>query len=69
MEGFESNKTNCKQIKKCEKSDIDAALLSWFKAQTSRGVPISGTVLKIQAETFAVQLGYNDFVCNNGWVI
>lgn len=65
---FENNQTNCKKIKKCEKSDIDAALLSWFKMQSSRGVPISGTLLKVQAEKFAIQFGYKDFVCNNGWL-
>lgn len=68
LSAFENNLTKCKKLKKCDKTDVDAALLSWFKVQRSAGLPINGPILKIQAEKFATQLGYKDFSCNNGWI-
>lgn len=68
LSAFEKNLTTCKKLKKCDKTDVDAALLSWFKVQRSAGLPISGPILKVQAEKFAAQLGYKEFKCNNGWI-
>ena len=63
---FEKNIGSSKKLKKCEKEDIDKALLIWFKAQREAGFPISGPILKAQADKFAEKLGHTDFVCNNG---
>jgi hypothetical protein len=34
--------------------------------QRDAGFPISGPILKIQAEKFALQLEHKDYSCNNG---
>lgn len=68
LSAFEKNLVNTKKFKKCEKEDIDKALLCWFKSQRDAGFPINGPILKIQAEKFAEKLGYSDFTCNNGWL-
>lgn len=65
---FEKNHTQAKKLRLCDKGDLDTALLSWFKVKRSENVPISGPVLKVQAEKFAANLGYLDFVCCNGWL-
>lgn len=68
LAAFENNQSNCKKLKKCDKSDLDEALLIWFKIQRSNGLPMSGPILKAQAEKLAVELGYRDFKCTNGWL-
>lgn len=68
LAAFENNQSNCKKLKKCDKSDLDEALLTWFKIQRSGGLPMSGPILKAQAEKLAVELGYHGFKCNNGWI-
>lgn len=47
----------------CKRSDIDT-----LKHKTSHGIPISAPVLKVQAERFAVQLDYKDFVTMDGQI-
>lgn len=68
MEAFEQNKKDCKRLKKCSKEDLEEALLKWMKVQRSLNFPISGPLLKVQAEKFAEQLGYSSFVCSNGFL-
>lgn len=67
---FEQNKPQVKKIRLCEKDDLDKALIAWFKVKMSETipVPINGPILKVQAEKFAEQLGYKDFVCSDGWL-
>jgi hypothetical protein len=55
-------------MRKCEFDDIDKALLEWFKVQRDAGFPISGLILKIQAEKFAMQLEDKDYSCGTGWL-
>ncbi|KRZ09249.1 CTD small phosphatase-like protein 2-B [Trichinella zimbabwensis] len=44
----------------CEKTDIDEALLQWFRGKSQIRTPISGPILKIKAEQFATVLGYSE---------
>jgi hypothetical protein len=50
-------------MRKCGFDDIDKALFEWFKVQRDAGFPISGHILKMQAEKFALQLDYKDYSC------
>lgn len=68
LKAFESNLPLVKKFRKCEAANVDEALLAWFCVQRRAGFPIDGPILKAQAETFAIQFGHTDFVCNNGWL-
>ena len=68
MAAFDQNKNDCKRLKKCVKEDLDEALSKWMKVQRSADFPLSGPLLKVQAEKFAEQCGYSGFVCSNGWL-
>ena len=37
----------------CAKPDIDEALFKWFKVMRNENIPLSGPILKSQAEKFA----------------
>lgn len=68
MKAYEANVIDSKRLKKCEKDDLDQALLKWFIQQRNSRLPITGPIMKIQAEKFADQLGYTNFSCSNGWL-
>jgi hypothetical protein len=55
-------------MRKCDLGNVDQALLERFKVQRNAGFPINGSILKVQAEKFAKQLGHENFTCNNGWL-
>lgn len=67
MQNFLNGKGHVKKIRFCEKTDIDSALLAWFKQCRSANVPINGPLLKEKAEEFGRLLGEN-FTCSNGWL-
>lgn len=65
------------QFNKCEKgkrvrssnhTDIENALLDWFKQQRANNVPVSGPMLQVKAEAFAVILKKDSFKCNASWI-
>ena len=47
VSAFEQNGLRIKRYRKSEQSDVDEALLRWFKQQRSHIVPISGPFLMI----------------------
>ena len=47
ISAFEQNGLRIKRYRKPERSDVDEALLRWFKQQRSDIVPISGPLLVI----------------------
>lgn len=65
---FDNNLTNCKKLRKCNKNDINEALITWCNFQQSAGLPVNGPILKNQAETFAKELGYEDYRCSSSWI-
>ena len=52
-----------KRLRKLECTDIDEALLMWFKQKRSENVPVSGPLLMTKAEKLAKLLDHEDFVC------
>lgn len=68
VHAFVENKMQVKKLRTCEKSDLDSALLMWYKVKSSEGARINGPILKAQAETLATGLGYKGFVCSKGWL-
>lgn len=66
---FESSCTKRKRLRTTDKTDLDKALLDWFKLQRSLNVPISGQILQEKATYFGKALGYGeDFQCTLSWI-
>ena len=57
-----------KATEKIWKSDLDEALLIWFKQRRTENMPINGPILKAKAEKMAKLFGYKVYVCSNGWI-
>lgn len=65
----DSNLTKRKNITKGEKNKLDVALYRWFIQQRSKGLPLSGTIIKEKALLFNQKLGGDDqFVASEGWL-
>ncbi|KRZ04069.1 Tigger transposable element-derived protein 4 [Trichinella zimbabwensis] len=60
LDAHENGVTSAKRFRLCEKTDIDEALLQWFRRQSQIRTPISEPILKIKAERFATVLGYSE---------
>ncbi|XP_023721482.1 tigger transposable element-derived protein 4-like [Cryptotermes secundus] len=67
INAFKQNGSRIKRLRKPERSDVDEALLKWFKQQRSDNVPVSGPLLMVKAEEFAKKLKDEEFVCGAGW--
>lgn len=57
-----------KRIRTCAKTNIDDALIKWFKQCRSANLPINGPLLMQKAEEFGRLLGEENFKCSNGWL-
>jgi hypothetical protein len=53
---FEQNGLWIQRLQKPEGSNVDEALLKWFKQKISDNAPASGHLLKTEAEEFAKKL-------------
>ena len=49
-------------------SDVDEAVLIWFKQTLAMNVPINGPLLKSKANALAEELGINDWEASDGWL-
>uniref|UniRef100_A0A8C3ILW7 HTH CENPB-type domain-containing protein n=1 Tax=Chrysemys picta bellii TaxID=8478 RepID=A0A8C3ILW7_CHRPI len=59
-----------KKVKFANDESLDSALYQWFVQACSEGVPISGPILKAQAEKFDRLINGNEskFKASNGWL-
>ncbi|CAM2113932.1 unnamed protein product [Caretta caretta] len=59
-----------KKVKFANDKSLDSALYQWFLQAYSEGVPISGPILKAQAEKFDLLINGNKskFKASNGWL-
>lgn len=57
-----------KRARLCVYSDINDALLAWFKMVHEQNIPINGPILKEKALHFAYLLGHKNFVASEGWL-
>lgn len=58
-------KRNAKSI---EYEDINRAMFEWFVDVTGRGMPLSGSMIRIKALETAKSLGKLNFKASNGWL-
>ena len=47
---------------------MDHALYNWFVSALATNIPISGEVLRIKAEKFALELSIDDFKATDGFI-
>ncbi|XP_045764824.1 tigger transposable element-derived protein 4-like [Maniola jurtina] len=57
-----------KKLRKPKFGVLDQAMLAWCNTQRQNNEPISGPIIKEQAEKFAEQLGITDFKASEGWL-
>ena len=49
-------------------TDLDLAVLEWFKSARSKNVPIGGRILQEKAMQYAKELDIVDFHSSDGWL-
>jgi hypothetical protein len=64
VEGME----NAKKIRHGDFEDVDANVLTWFRQQRSRNIPICGPLMKAEALRIAKKLGRDNFEASTGWL-
>jgi hypothetical protein len=57
-----------KKIRHGEFEDVEENLLTWFKQQRSRNIPICGPLMKAEALRIAKKLGRDNFEASTGWL-
>ena len=57
-----------KSAQSLKHSDVDEAVLIWFKQVLSSGVPVSGPLLKTKANGLARELGIDNWEASDGWM-
>ncbi|VVC37159.1 DDE superfamily endonuclease domain,Homeobox domain-like,HTH CenpB-type DNA-binding domain [Cinara cedri] len=63
-----SQVTTRKRKREGKDSDVDEALTQWFTLATSRGVQVSGPILKAKSEDLARKVGNDEFKATEGWL-
>ena len=57
-----------KRARESSHSDVDIALLQWFKQARSASLPVNGPLLAEKAIRLAAELGFEDFTGSSGWI-
>ena len=68
MQTYDYNNPERKRQRLSAYTDVEHALLEWFKQARSKSVAVSGPLLTAQAQKFAEALGYSEFQCSSGWL-
>lgn len=56
-----------KKLRSSLRPEIDKMLFTWYQHQRANNIPVSGTMLHLQAEEFG-KLSGSDFKCSSGWL-
>ncbi|KFR08652.1 Tigger transposable element-derived protein 4, partial [Nipponia nippon] len=70
LEAFESLRFDPKRkrLRTAFYTDLEEALMKWYRTAQCLNVPVSGPMLRLKANDFAQKLGHSDFKCSNGWL-
>ncbi|KFQ37084.1 Tigger transposable element-derived protein 4, partial [Merops nubicus] len=70
LEAFESLRFDPKRkrLRTAFYSDLEEALVKWYRIAQCLSVPVNGPMLRHKANDFAQKLGHSDFKCSNGWL-
>ena len=58
---------NFKRKREGKDSEVEIALLTWFKFPKSKNMPVNGRILSQKAESLAQRAGDHDFRATEGW--
>ena len=65
----ESGGLQRKKLKLAKDEDLDKAIYTWFCRERTKGMPISGPIIKAQAQKFNRELnGNEEFLASDGWL-
>ncbi len=59
---------SAKRLKKGQYEGVEDGLELWMRQARTIDIPLSGPILKEQAQTFAKALGQDQFKASNGWL-
>lgn len=65
---FDSNLLKMKRARRTKHTNIEEALLKWYKYQRANNVPVNGPTLQEKAKEIATRLGVDDFTSSHGWI-
>ncbi|XP_077158514.1 tigger transposable element-derived protein 4 [Paroedura picta] len=70
LEAFESLQFDPKRkrLRTAFYTDLEEALVKWYRMLWGLNVTISGPMLRLKANAIAQKLGHSDFKCSNGWL-
>ncbi|XP_015264516.1 PREDICTED: tigger transposable element-derived protein 4 [Gekko japonicus] len=70
LEAFESLQFDPKRkrLRTAFYTDLEEALVKWYRMVRGLNVTISGPMLRLRANDIAQKLGHSDFKCSNGWL-
>lgn len=63
-----SNINEKRRFFKAEGLNVDKFCYDWFAKARSKGIPISGPIIKSKAKEIAEGLGYHNFHASDGWL-
>lgn len=63
-----SENLNLKKIRNCGSKDLENSVLTFVQQARLNNLPLSGTIIKEKAKTFAAKLGVNGFKASDGWL-
>ena len=66
---FQSDEVSTKRenVTVGQNENLEKALLDWFKRMRMNNLPVSGTILKEKAISYAQELKAGEFHASNGW--
>jgi Tc5 transposase DNA-binding domain/DDE superfamily endonuclease/CENP-B N-terminal DNA-binding domain len=64
----DSNKTKNKKNRSPKWPTLDEALALWVQNALVANQDLTGSIIKMKAEYFAMRLEINNFKCSNGWI-
>ncbi|KAJ0174892.1 hypothetical protein K1T71_010000 [Dendrolimus kikuchii] len=64
---YDSNFLKMKKARRMKHTNVEEALLKWFKIQRRKNILVTGPILQEKANEFARRFG-EDFVCSPSWI-
>lgn len=63
-----ANENSKNKFRKTETSEIDEAVMRWFRSVRAKNIPVSGVLLQEKAREVGQSLGIETFKASNGWL-
>ena len=60
--------SNAKKLREYNYEQVDKAILKWFFLQSSRNIPIDGTMIQEKVLLFSQNFNFPNVKCSDGWI-